>query len=39
VAERIFERSVSLPIWPDMTGEQVDRVAMTLLDIVESTRR
>ena len=33
VAEAIFERSISLPIWPSMTGEQVDRVAATLLEI------
>ena len=39
VAERIFERSVSLPIWPDMTPEQVDRVADTLLDILAAARR
>ena len=39
VAERIFERSLSLPIWPDMTAVQVDRVASTLLGIVEGARR
>jgi len=33
VAERIFGRSVSLPIWPDMTSEQVDRVAKTLMAV------
>jgi dTDP-4-amino-4,6-dideoxygalactose transaminase len=34
VAERIFERSLSLPIWPDMTTDQVDRVAGTLLVVL-----
>lgn len=38
-AERIFERSISLPIWPGMTDSQVDRVASTLLDICERARR
>jgi perosamine synthetase len=33
-AERLFERSLSLPIWPGMTSEQVDRVAATLLEIL-----
>ena len=33
-AERIFERSISLPIWPGMTDAQVDRVASALLEIV-----
>ena len=33
-AERIFQRSISLPIWPQMTDEQVDRVAATLLEIL-----
>jgi perosamine synthetase len=27
VAESIYEETLSLPIWPDMTTEQVDRVA------------
>jgi perosamine synthetase len=31
VANRIFERSLSLPIWPDMTDAQVRRVAETVL--------
>lgn len=39
VAERLFERSVSLPIWPGMTDAQVDRVATTLLDICGAARR
>lgn len=39
VAERIFERSISLPIWPGMTDEQVDRVAATLLEICAAARR
>jgi dTDP-4-amino-4,6-dideoxygalactose transaminase len=39
VAERLFERSISLPIWPGMMSSQVDRVAATLLDICESACR
>ena len=39
VAERIFERSISLPIWPGMSDEQVDRVAATLLDVCDAARR
>lgn len=38
-AERIFERSISLPIWPDMTEDQVDRVSSTLLEICDAARR
>ncbi|MFN2418284.1 MAG: DegT/DnrJ/EryC1/StrS family aminotransferase [Candidatus Limnocylindria bacterium] len=38
VAERIFERSLSLPIWPDMSIAQVERVATTLLEICEAAR-
>lgn len=39
VAERIFERSISLPIWPGMSPAQVDRVAATLLEICDAARR
>ena len=39
VAERIFARSISLPIWPGMTDGQVDRVAATLLEICDGARR
>ena len=39
VAERIFERSISLPLWPGMTHAQVDRVATTLLEICGAARR
>jgi perosamine synthetase len=39
VAERIFERSISLPIWPGMTDAQVQRVATTLLTILDAARR
>lgn len=39
VAEGLFARSISLPIWPGMTGEQVDRVAATLLEICDASRR
>jgi len=38
VAERLYQRSLSLPIWPDMTDEQVDRTAATLLEICQSAR-
>lgn len=38
VSEDLFERSVSLPIWPDMTDAEVGRVATTLLEIVQSCR-
>ncbi len=38
VAERLFEQSISLPIWPGMTDVQVDRVASTLLQICDSAR-
>jgi dTDP-4-amino-4,6-dideoxygalactose transaminase len=38
-AERLFERSISLPIWPGMTDAQVDRVASTLLEICTDARR
>ena len=37
-AERLFEQSISLPIWPGMTDGQVDRVASTLLQICDSAR-
>lgn len=36
VAEALYERSISLPIWPGMTDEQVDRVASVLLEICDS---
>ncbi len=39
VAEDLYKRSISLPIWPDMTDEQVDRVAATLLEICQSARQ
>ena len=39
VAEALYERSISLPIWPDMTDAQVDRVAATLLEICQSARQ
>ena len=38
MAERLFERSISLPIWPGMTDAQVDRVASTLLDLLDAAR-
>ena len=39
VSEGIFERSVSLPIWPGMTDAQVERVGSTLLEICNAARR
>lgn len=39
VAERLYERSISLPIWPGMTEAQVDRVAAALLAICDDARR
>ena len=33
-AERLFERSISLPIWPGMSDEQVSRVASCLLEAI-----
>lgn len=39
VAERLFGSSISLPIWPGMTDEQIDRVANTLLDVCDAVRR
>jgi perosamine synthetase len=35
-AERLYERSISLPIWPGMTDDQVDRVASTLVEILST---
>jgi len=37
-AERLYERSISLPIWPGMTDSQVDRVAAALLEILDAAR-
>ena len=39
VAESLFDRSISLPIWPGMTDAQVLRVASTLMEICEAARR
>jgi perosamine synthetase len=39
VAERVYERSISLPIWPGMTEGQVARVAATLMGILDGARR
>jgi dTDP-4-amino-4,6-dideoxygalactose transaminase len=38
-AERLYQRSLSLPIWPDMGEAQVARVADTLLAILDGARR
>lgn len=34
---RSAEQSITLPLWPDMPGEDIDRVVGTLRDLVEST--
>jgi perosamine synthetase len=39
IAEMLYERTISLPIWPDMTDEQVQRVAETLLELTHGSRR
>jgi perosamine synthetase len=39
VAERLYERSISLPIWPGMTDDQIRRVTDTLLGILDGARR
>ena len=39
VAEAIYKRSISLPIWPGMTAAQVDHVTSTLLEICDTARR
>ena len=39
MAESIFERSISLPIWPGMSEAQVSRVTATLLEICDGARR
>lgn len=39
VAERLYGRALSLPIWPGMTATQVTRVSATLLAILEDARR
>jgi perosamine synthetase len=38
-AERLYEQSISLPIWPGMTTAQVDRVAAALLEILHERPR
>jgi dTDP-4-amino-4,6-dideoxygalactose transaminase len=39
VAERLYQRTISLPIWPGMQDAHVERVTSTLLTILESARR
>jgi dTDP-4-amino-4,6-dideoxygalactose transaminase len=39
VAEDIYERSISLPIWPGMRTDQVNRVSEGLLSILDDARR
>jgi perosamine synthetase len=38
-AERLYERSISLPIWPDMTTAQVDHVSAALLEILQERQQ
>jgi perosamine synthetase len=38
VATKEYERAISLPIWPGMTGGDVDRVVETLSTILEHAR-
>ncbi len=39
VAEHLYERSISLPTWPDMTRVQVTRVSRVILDVLNEARR
>ena len=39
VAERLYKRTISLPIWPGMQDAQIERVTSTLLSILDSARR
>jgi perosamine synthetase len=39
VAEQAFERILSLPIYPGMTNDQVDRVISTVRDIAFKNKR
>jgi dTDP-4-amino-4,6-dideoxygalactose transaminase len=39
VAEHYFERCISLPLYPDLTEEEVDYVADQLTDILQKYRR
>jgi perosamine synthetase len=39
MAERLYERSISLPIWPGMADDEIARVATSVLEIVDSARR
>jgi dTDP-4-amino-4,6-dideoxygalactose transaminase len=39
VAERLYDRSISLPIWPDMDTRQVELVAGALLEVLDAARR
>lgn len=34
IANKVFEKSMSLPIYPDMTKEEIDYVIKTILDLV-----
>jgi dTDP-4-amino-4,6-dideoxygalactose transaminase len=38
VAESLYERSMSLPLWPGMTDEQVSQVSATFLGILDQAR-
>ena len=39
VAERIYNASISLPLYPSMTGAQVDRVIEAVLAVARERRR
>jgi dTDP-4-amino-4,6-dideoxygalactose transaminase len=39
VAERLYDRTVSLPIYPGMTGKEIDFVVESALDVCEKFKR
>ena len=39
VSEYIYPRLVSLPIWPGMTDEQIDRITGGVISIIQKYRR
>jgi perosamine synthetase len=39
VATREYERVISLPIWPGMTADDIDRVVGGLASVLEPARR
>jgi dTDP-4-amino-4,6-dideoxygalactose transaminase len=38
IAPQEYERTISLPIWPGMTGDQVDRAVEAPASILGSSR-